>query len=156
MALILGTNTYISLDAFKAWCSLRYYDYTQFTDQKISGVIVQTCLDFIETQYDFLGDKLDESQPMQLPSDELGISEIENPVALAVWYNLNGWLLVDPSTVNAGGQIIMERKKLDTMEKEVEYAEGKNSTYTLNIQAVNNAFAPFVEGGYGDFNRVIM
>lgn len=143
MALTLGTNTYIELASFKSWCDTFGKDYTSFSDQTIEAMCAETSVYYIDTNYTFKGSKIDDDQSMQLPTDEVSIADIENATALAVWYNLNGWLLVDPSTRSANGQVTLERKKLDVMEKETEYAERSQSSYRFNTQAVDNAFKPF-------------
>ena len=144
----LGENAYITLVDFKAWCDLRNYDYAAKSDDDISAAIVRASLDYIDTSYTFKGDKLDSAQPMQLPTDEVAIADIENGAAQASWQALNGELFVDV-TAQSKGAVTKERKKLDTLETETEYEESTAPSYTHSTTQIDRFLSPYTVSGYG-------
>lgn len=144
MALILGTNAYTTVSNFKAWCTLRGYELFDFTDSEIESAIVIASLDFLDTQYTFKGTKLDSSQVMQLPTNEVTISDIETPVCQAVWQHLNGLLFVDQSVEQSSGTVKKVREKVGQIESEVEYQDGSNRGFTHNLTLLNSMLKPFV------------
>ena len=111
--------------------------------------------DFIDVNYTFNGEPLSDTQPMQLPTDEVTITDIEKGAAQAAWQQLTGVLFVDQSTQSVNGQIKMQRDKLDKLETEVEYTEGTQSTYTLSTQTIDRLLKPYIVGQSG-YARVLL
>ena len=148
----VGTNSYISLADFKAWADLRAYDYSSYTDAQIEAATVVSAVDYIDPTYKFKGVKLDDSQPMDLPTDEVAIADIENGAAQAAWQQLRGLLFVDDTTQSAGGEIKKEDKQIGTLQKSVEYIEGTAPTTTYNTAKIYDLLKPFLETGQSGFN----
>lgn len=147
MALILGENAYIELADFKAWCDLRAYDYSGYTNAQIEAAIVVSSSDYIDVTYDFKGEPESSSQQMQLPTSEVAIADIEKGAAQAAWQQLTGLLFVEQST--SSGEIKRERKKLDVMEVETEYQDSSAATYTYSTTTISRLLAPYLAGGGG-------
>lgn len=150
----VGTNSYISLADFKAWADLRAYDYSSYTDAQIEAATVVSAVDYIDPTYDFKGSKLDESQPMGLPTDEVAIADIENGAAQAVWQQLRGLLFIDESTQLAGGEIKKESKSIGSLDKSVEYVEGTAPTTTYNTSKIYDLLKPYLAVGSGLFEML--
>jgi len=144
----VGTNSYISLTDFKAWADLRAYDYSSYTDDQINAAAVVSAVDFIDPNYEFKGTKLDADQPMDLPTNEVTIADIQNTAAQATWQQLNGVLFVKQSSSSNAGQIKKESKSLGTLSKSVEYVEGttKNSTY-YDTTVIDKLLQPYLAYG---------
>lgn len=147
MALTVGENTYLSLADYKAWLDLRNYNYADFDDTQLEASLVVSSLDYIDPNYKFKGQKLDESQLMSLPTDEVSISDIKSGAGQAAWQQLNGYLFVDMTTQSASGDIQSESKQLATLSKSVTYADGsaKGSTYSTTL--IRRFLSPYVIGG---------
>lgn len=148
MAVTVGTNSYLTLADFKAWADLRLNDYSAFTDPQIEAALVVSSLDFIDPNYNFKGDKLDDAQAMDLPTDEVAIDDIANGAAQAAWQQLNGELFISP-TANSSGSITMQRKKLDVLETEVEYSENSAAFYKHDTTQIDKLLKPYVTSGAG-------
>lgn len=152
MALTLGTNAYIDLAAFKAWCDQRGYDYNDKSgsqDSVIEAAIVRSSVDFIDVSYNFKGDSLSDDQPLQLPTNDVTIADIENGAAQAAWQELCGKLFVDLSNQSATGQVKREMKKLDVLETEIEYQDGTAKTNLYSIARIDKLLSKYVVGSGG-------
>ena len=154
MAITIGTNGYIDVATFKSNADLRGLDYSAYTDLQIEQAIVVSNLDYIEDNYKFKGCKVDDSQPMQLPTDVVAIADIEKGAYLAAAQQLEGKLYVDPSST-AKGAVKMERKKLSKLETEVEYQNGTTPSTTLNTSKIQKALSPYVVGGGAGWVNVL-
>ena len=143
----IGVNGYIDVAEFKLWAGARGYDYSAKSDQQIEQAITIASADYIDTRYVFNGVKLDHAQPMGLPTDVVAVADISKAVCQAVWQQLNGALFVDPVTSTASGEVLMERKKLDVLETEVQYAEGTGSRLAINGVLIDSMLRPYVVGG---------
>lgn len=152
MSLILGTNAYIELAQFKAWCDIRTYSYASFTDEAINGAIVVSSLDFVDPRYVFKGDKVDSAQAMNLPTNEVPIADIESGIAQAVYQQLNGQLFVDLSTIDVKGSITAESKKLAVMDKSVEYSEGSRKTKFVDTSRIDDFMDKYTTSNNGGFS----
>lgn len=115
---------------------------------QIEQAIVVSNLDYIEDNYKFKGCKLDESQPMQLPTDQVAIADIEKGAYLAAAQELEGKLYVDPAA-NAGGRVKMVREKFDVFEDETEYFNGSTPTKTLDTSRIRDALSEYLSQGDG-------
>ena len=148
MSIIVGTNSYLTLDEFKAWADLWGKDYSGFTDAQINPALVVSSLGYIDVNYKFKGVRVDSAQPMDLPTDEVTIANVANGAAQAAWQELNGELLVSPSA-NGSGQVIKQRDKLDVLETETEYAEGSAPSYTFDTTQIDRLLSPYTVGNVG-------
>lgn len=147
MALTLGANAYISLADWKAWADERVYDYSSYTDSQIEGAIVVASVDFVDANYTFKGGPLDESQVMQLPTDDVAIDDIKKAMGQAVWQQLRGLLLIDAESISQQGQVTKKREKLDVLEEETEYQESSERTYSMPTGTIDRLLKPFVIAG---------
>ena len=144
----IGVNGYIDVAEFKLWADARGYDYSAKTDEQIEQAITISGVDYIDSRYRFKGDPVELVQMMQLPTDEVSIADIALAANQAVWQQLNGALFADPAaTTGATGDVTMERKKLDVLETEVQYAPGTRRTFALNNTLIDSLLRKFVVGG---------
>jgi len=154
MALTLGTNCYIELDAFKAWCDLRNYNYADYDDAVIESAIVIASIDYLDVEYTFIGTAVSTTQQMQLPTDLVTIASIENAAAQAAWQQLNNLLFVDQAQKSINGQVKMVRKKLDTLETETEYEENTQLNSKHDTSKISASLRKYTVGNSG-FLRVL-
>lgn len=150
MAVTVGTDSYLTLVEFKAQADSLARDYSSFTDEQIEAALIESSLFYIDPTYTFKGSKLDEAQEMDLPTTKVSISDISKGAFQAAWQALNGQLFVDPS-VTANGEIVSERKKLATLEKEVSYREGSTPTYTYDTTRITLLLKPYTTNQGGGF-----
>ena len=144
----IGVNGYTDVAEFKLWADARGYDYSAKTDEQIEQAITISGVDYIDSRYRFKGDPVELVQVMQLPTDEVSIADIALAANQAVWQQLNGALFADPAaTTGATGDVTMERKKLDVLETEVQYAPGTRRTFALNNTLIDSLLRKFVVGG---------
>jgi len=148
MAITVGKNSYLTLTEFKAWADLRLRDYSSFTDAQIEAALVVSSLDFIDPNYKFKGDKLDDDQSMDLPTDKVAIADISSGAAQAAWQALNSQLFISP-TANSSGQVTKQRDKLDALETETEYAENTAASYTHDTTQIDRLLGPYTVGNVG-------
>ena len=144
----LGTNGYITVEAFKAWCNARLIEYFNYNDLQIEAAITVASVDFIDTNYTFKGRKLEDAQVMSLPTDCVAIADIENATATAVWAQLRGLLFVDES-VQLQREVLSESSKLGDLSESVTYAEGTAREYTYNTRKIDTLMKPYVISGSG-------
>lgn len=145
MAIVLGDNGYISVAGFKAWADARAYDYSSYTDPQIEAAITISGVDFIDANYTFKGVKQDETQAMQLPTDEVEIADIENGAAQAVWSQLQGQIFVNAADIQQSGAVKRQRDKVGSLETETEYADGGSYTYTYPTARIDNLLRPYLQ-----------
>ena len=143
MAIILGTNGYISVADFKSWADMRGNDYSAYSDAQIEQAITVSGVDYLDTQYVFKGTALVEGQPMQLPTDLVAIVDISKAAAQAAWQQLTSALFVGV-TANSSGIVKMQRDKLDALETETEYTEGTAATFTHDTRLISALLKNFV------------
>lgn len=144
----LGTDGYITALAFKSWADSRLYDYSEYNELEIEAAIRVACVDYIDTTYQFKGEKLDKSQVMLLPTDEVAIADIETAAAQAVWQQLRG-LLFTPEQASNDGEVLRKREKVGPIEEETEYREGSVRGYTYSTTKIDRLIAPYVIGNAG-------
>ena len=143
MAIVVGENSYLTLAEFKAWADLRAKDYSAFTDPQIEAALVVSSVDFIDPNCTFKGDRVDDAQAMDLPTDEVAIADIANGASQAAWQQLNGELFINP-TANSAGEVKMQREKLDLLETETEYKDKSAAYYTHDTTQIYNLLKPFL------------
>lgn len=148
MAVTVGTNSYLTLSEFKAWADLRGKDYSSFTDDQMNAALVVSSLDYIDPNYKFKGINIEDVQAMNLPTDEVAISDIANGASQAAWQALNDELLISPSA-NTLGQVTKQRDKLDVLETETEYQEGTAAFYTHDTTQIDRLLDPYTVGNVG-------
>lgn len=135
MAVTVGTNSYLTIAEFKVQADALARDYSDYTDAQIEAALIESSLFYIDPTYRFRGNKIDESQAMNLPTTLVSISDISKGAFQAAWQALTGYLFVDQS-VNANGEVIKERSRLATLEDEVEYRAGTRPTTTYNTSRI--------------------
>jgi len=149
MAVTVGTNAYISLADFKAWALERNRDISAYTDAQIDGAIVESSVDYINVQYRFKGDKIDEAQALALPTDEVVIGDIKAAAALAAWLTLQGRLFVDPAEVSANGAIAAESSGVGSLRESITY-RGGSTLYYSSATRIDDLLRQFtISGGLG-------
>lgn len=142
MAVTVGTDSYLTLAEFKAQADSLARDYSGFADEQIEAALIESSLFYIDPTYNFKGDKVDEAQAMDLPTNKVSISDISKGAFQAAWQALNNQLFVSPSAT-ANGEVVRERKKLATLEKEVEYRAGSTPTYTYDTSRITLLLKPY-------------
>ena len=153
MAITLGVNAYITNQDFQDWASERGYNFYPYI-ANIDSAIVVASVDYIDTTYSFKGSKVDASQKMKLPTDEVAIADIRNAAGQAVWQQLQGLLFVAQSADGAKGQITSEMSKLGDLEESFDYAEGSQRTFTHSTRLIDNFIAPYTAQGAGSFGGI--
>jgi hypothetical protein len=149
MALILGTNAYIELASFKSWAALRNFDLASYSDPVIEAAIVIATLDFIEPNYKFLGEPLESDQPLKLPTDNVTISDIENPTAYTVLQYLEGNLFVDLTGVT-NAELLEQTDKLGELSTTTKFREGSTRSYKKSTEKIDRLFNKFTSlSGFG-------
>lgn len=146
MAIIVGTNSYLTASEFQAWADLRNKSLADYTQEQIDAALVVSAVDFIDPNFNFKGVKLDSSQAMKLPTTLVAINDIYNGAAQAAFQQLTGALFIDP-TQNSAGQITSSRKKLSSLETETSYAEFSAASYTHDTTQIDNLLDPYVTSG---------
>ena len=126
MAIILGTNGYISVADFKSWADMRGNDYSAYSDAQIEQAITVSGVDYLDTQYDLVA-----------------IVDISKAAAQAAWQQLTSALFVGV-TANSSGIVKMQRDKLDALETETEYTEGTAATFTHDTRLISALLKNFV------------
>lgn len=148
----VGTDTYLSVVDFKANADLFGYDYSDKTDTQIEQALTSSALLYIDPTFTFKGEALSESQAMQLPTDEVSITDIAKGATQAAWQQLSGYLFVDQSTQSANGQVASESKSVGSLSKSIDYQEGTARTNTYSTVLIRNLLKPYLAVGSGAFN----
>ena len=143
MALLLGSNAYTTLAAFKAWALLRNFDISSYTDEVIEAGVVVSSLDFIEPNYTFKGTKSDAAQLMSLPTDDVALLDVENPTCYTVLQYLQGQLFVDPSDLSLA-EVTSQTDKLGELSTSTTFREGSTLTYKKPTQKIDRLFGPYI------------
>lgn len=140
MAITVGTDAYISLADYKKWADARGYTYG--TDDVVEAAIV-IATDFMDATYTFRGQPVSDNQPLQLPTNEVAIADIEKAIAQAVYLQLLGRLTVDPSTLTTA-VITGESKQVGSLATSTSYAERARYTTTYPTTSVDKLLRGFV------------
>ena len=143
MAVTVGTNSYLTIAEFKVQADALARDYSDYTDAQIEAALIESSLFYIDPTYRFKGNKIDESQAMDLPTTLVSIADISKGAFQAAWQALTGYLFVDQS-VNANGEVIKERSRLATLEDEVEYRAGTRPTTTYDTSRITMLLKPYL------------
>lgn len=150
MTVIVGTNSYLTLAEFKSQADDLGRDYSSYTDAQIEAALIESSLFYIDPVYKFKGSKLDSAQEMDLPTTEVAISDIAKGAFQAAWQAVTGTLFVIQSP-EFNGEVIKERKKLATLEKEVEYRAGSTPTVFYDTSRIGMLLRPYLVQQSGGF-----
>lgn len=145
----VGTNSYLTVAEFKANCDLFGYDYSAKTDPEIEQALTSSALLYIDPTFTFKGEKLDENQAMDLPTDEVAIADIAKGATQAAWQQLTGYLFVDPTLQSVNGKVTSESKSVGSLSKSVDYEEGTALTNTYSTVLIRNLLRPYLAYGSG-------
>jgi hypothetical protein len=140
----LGTDSYVTSADYEAYASARGInaDLTNLDADLIKSA------DFIDTYYNFKGQPVSDTQEMKLPTDQVTIAAIKKAALKAVEMQQGGLLTLDLASVSAGA-VKRIMTKVDVLEKEVEYADGSQSTFKRKTPELDMLLRPFVVGGAG-------
>ena len=144
--LVLAENCYITLAKFKAWATLRGNAFNNFSDSAIVAAIVVSGLDYITPTFTFKGNKLSDTQPLPLPTNEVRIADIESGAAQAAWQHLNGRLFVSMDEQNVKGNVIEEESKIDVLEEMTKYQEGTALASKFSTTLIRAMLKPYIIG----------
>tara|TARA_R100000541_G_scaffold18259_2_gene28061 strand:- start:8948 stop:9430 length:483 start_codon:yes stop_codon:yes gene_type:complete len=146
MALIVGTNSYLTVQEFKDNADLLGFDYVTpaYTDLQIEQALSRSALMFVDPRYNFKGDKVDEAQAMDLPTDDVAISDIQYAATQAAWQALIGKLFVSESEQSSNGLIVSESKQLASLSKSVDYQSGTARTTLYDVSTIDSLMRPYV------------
>lgn len=152
MAIVVGTNSYLTLERFKE-LAVQFGDSYPADDVQLSAALSSSALKFIDPNYSFKGVILDESQVMELPTDAVAIADIELGAYQAALQAANGELFIAP-TANSAGQVTSVRKKLDVLETQTDYNENSASYYTHDTTQIDRFMRPYIVFGGGDMGKL--
>ena len=150
----VGENSYISLVDFQAWALLFGHDTSEYSDAQIEGATVRTALNFIDPTYTFKGTKIDDAQPMDLPTNLVAIIDINNAAAQCVWQELKGFLFVAMDSQSANGDVASESKAVGSLNKATSYVEGTANSTTYSTTIIDKLFRPFLDVSAIGFNSL--
>lgn len=142
MTITVGTNAYITEAEYLAYADERFIIPNYAT---LQADIVKSA-DFIDTYYNFKGQPVSDTQSMKLPTDEVTIANIKKAALKAVEMQQAGLLTLDLASV-ATGQVKREMKKVDVLEKEIEYVEGSQQTFKRKAPELDMLLRPYTIGG---------
>lgn len=149
---VAGANAFITNAEFKQYATTRAVDISSYSTQQIEGAIVTSSADFISVYYQFKGTVINDDQGLSIPTDKVDItSKIKQAAYEAALLHLKGRLFVQPSDIQAGGNIKRTMKKVGSLETETEYQDGNGYTSKyptpiidrlLQTYTAGNGFAP--------------
>ena len=150
----VGTNSYLTVAEFKANCDLFGRDYSTKSDAEIEQALSSSALLYIDPNFTFKGEKLDENQAMDLPTDKVAIADIAQGAAQAAWQDLNGYLFVDESLQSVNGKVTSESKSVGSLSKSVDYEEGTALTTTYSTSKIRSLLKPYLGYNTGGLPNV--
>lgn len=142
MAITIGTNAYITAAEYEAYADERGILPNAVT---LDADIIKSA-DFIDTYYNFKGEVVTEGQPMKLPTDQVTIANIKKAALKAVEMQQAGLLTLNLAGVETG-LVKREMKKVDVLEKEIEYVEGSQQTFKRRSPELDMLLRPYTIGG---------
>lgn len=142
MTIVVGTNAYVTEADYTAYADARNITYDPVT---LDADIIKAS-DFIETYYNFKGEVVDEAQAMKLPTDEVTIANIKKAALKAVEMQQAGLLDLDLASAELGA-VKREKKKLNGIEKEIEYADAQAQTFKRKTPEIDLLLRPYTIGG---------
>lgn len=153
MSITVGVNAYITYAEFTAWADLRGYNITH-PEAKVEEAIVIASLDYIDAMHNFKGELVDDEQAMKLPTDMVSIANIKPAACAAVKMQLDGTLMVEPSTISTAGVVQAEAKSVGDLSKSVTYKSGSAQTYKRVTPLVDALLRPYLLGSMGSVQRL--
>lgn len=143
-------NSFVSVDYFYSYCESRDISTTSYSSEQIEGALVVASSDFISVNYCFKGTKLNDDQGLALPTDQVTVnSTVKKSTCQAALLHLNGNLFVNPNDITSSGAIKSTTSKVSSLEKSIEYQDGKNYTYKYPTTTIDKALSPYLgAGGY--------
>lgn len=142
MAITIGTNAYITAAEYEAYADERGILPNAVT---LDADIIKSA-DFIDTYYNFKGQVVTEGQPMKLPTDQVTIANIKKAALKAVEMQQAGLLTLNLASVETG-LVKREMKKVDVLEKEIEYVEGSQQAFKRRSPELDMLLRPYTIGG---------
>lgn len=142
MAITIGTNAYITAAEYEAYADERGILPNAVT---LDADIIKSA-DFIDTYYNFKGEVVTEGQPMKLPTDQVTIANIKKAALKAVEMQQEGLLTLNLAGVETG-LVKREMKKVDVLEKEIEYVEGSQQTFKRRSPELDMLLRSYTIGG---------
>lgn len=123
---ITGANAFVSVAELDDYAADRNIDLTAQDEASKQAAIIQASADFIDVYYNIKGEALTDTQGMQIPTDEVGVTANVKKAAIeGALLAFKDRLLVDASLINTTGQVTSEKKKVDVIETETTYAESR-------------------------------
>jgi hypothetical protein len=153
---VTGANSYIDVAFLDAWALSRNYDLSAYDTVKKEAAIQIASQDWTDLFHSFKGDALTTTQGLKMPTvDTVYDDKWRNVVAMAVYMQLRGLLLVDTAALSTAGTIESEAKQLGPMSKSTTYAKGTAQTYSRNTTDLDKAIKPYLSfaGGMGTLVR---
>lgn len=144
-------ETYADLTYFNLFLSKRGIADTWTDDQKNAALYVGAN-DYIDIKYEFAGAIEDESQTLELPTDEVAVTDkVKRANCEAALLHLNGKLFNTDVDINGAIKVKMTREKLDVLEEEseVEYFNSGNQTYLIEHQQIDALLKDYLASGAG-------
>lgn len=142
MAITIGTNAYITAAEYEAYADERGILPNAVT---LDADIIKSA-DFIDTYYNFKGEVVDPAQTMKLPTDQVTIANIKKAALKAVEMQQAGLLTLNLAGVE-NGLVKREMKKVDVLEKEIEYVEGSQQTFKRRSPELDMLLRQYTIGG---------
>ena len=142
-------ETYTDLTYFNLFLSKRGIADAWTDDQKNAALYVGAN-DYIDVKYDFAGTIEDESQTLELPTDEVDVTDkVKRANCEAALLHLNGKLFNTEVDINGAIKVKKSRKKLDVLDKEseIEYFNSGNQTYLLGHPQIDALLKDYLATG---------
>lgn len=142
-------ETYADLTYFNLFLSKRGITDTWTDDQKNAALYVGAN-DYIDVKYDFAGDIEDENQALELPTDEVAVTDkVKRASCEAALLHLNGKLFNAEVDINGAVKVKMTREKLDVLEEEseIEYFNSGNQTYLIDHPQIDALLKGYLASG---------
>jgi hypothetical protein len=153
---VTGANSYIDVAFLDAWALSRNYDLSAYDTVKKEAAIQIASQDWTDLFHSFKGDALTTTQGLKMPTvDTVYDDKWRNVIAMAVYLQLRGLLLVDETALAVTGTIESESKSLGPLSKSVAYAKGTAQTYRRLTPSLDAAINPYLSfaGGMGTLVR---
>lgn len=127
-------DTYADLTYLNDFISKRGINDTWTDDQKNAALYVGAN-DYIDVKYDFAGAIEDENQTLELPTDEVTVTDkVKRANCEAALLQLNGRLFNTELDINGAIKVKSTKEKLDVLEEEseIEYFNSNGQTYLID------------------------
>ena len=147
-----SATAYIEVAFLRDYAATVGYDVTTKTDPELQVIISRVTLGYIDVEYTFKGEPLNENQALKLPTDEVTINDkIRRAVADACIVALKGALFPEPSN---DALIKKTRRKLADLETETEYTSGIDNNDASPTPVTDSLLQPYLAAGSGVIGTV--